>query len=341
MRTVLQAKFELIQQTDLTLGSLYGFYYNKKVFLLCEKSPCSYFWLFFETGAGLHFLLKEHKSPEAAFADAISIVGGITAEKEPVNIFEFASFEEFIQWAYRVVITGQANHIPCVKEPTPLPGQTDFPTDMGPIKKVALFCYHKNVNGIYPPEWIEKYKQSVIGQTFKDFDIFEFNYGGGNERIFENSYFESFAYPNFVHALQYLMDKVFSSGYEFAFNSNVDDWMDPSWMESLLSDAGKGYDLVSSNFCLVRGDQVTEEHKFHQRDIKKELESENNVICHPAVLYTKGFWEKYRYNADEMPVEDLRLWQRAVRGGAKIFINEKNLLFHRLHSLSVTQSENK
>jgi hypothetical protein len=209
------------------------------------------------------------------------------------------------------------------------------------VAKVALLTYHKNIQTLYKPEWIEQYKKSIEGQSFKDFQIFEFNYGGTNDRIFENSFFESFPYPTFIHALNYLLDKVSSGGYHYVFNSNVDDWARSDWMHRLLSDIKKGYDLVSSNFCLVKDDKIFKYHNFHNLDILSELERGHNLICHPAVCYSKTFLAGNRYIPEEQPEEDLKLWQRAIRSGSKFFINEENLLFHRIHNNAVCRSQNR
>lgn len=209
------------------------------------------------------------------------------------------------------------------------------------MAKVALLTYHSKLHEIYPQEWIDKYVETVRGQTLKDFGILEMNYGGGDERVFEDSYFESYKYPTFVHALNYLLDKAFGSGYDIVFNSNVDDWMRHDWMERLILDVNKGYDLVSSNFCLVKEGRITTYHRFHHLNILHELERNHNPVCHPAVAYTKKFWATNRYRPEEIPEEDLLLWKRALQSGSKFFINEQNLLFHRIHLNAVCQSNNR
>ena len=209
------------------------------------------------------------------------------------------------------------------------------------MDKVAVLAYHKNLKSIYPDDWISRYYSSIKAQTFQGFEIYEFNYGGDNERIFENSFFESFPYPTFVHALNYLLDKVFSGGYDVVFNTNVDDHYREDWMELLLADVKRGYDLVSCNFCLFRDRSIFKYHQFHKLDILKELEKGHNPVAHPAVAYTKKFWEENRYDPNEIPFEDLELWKRALKSGSKIFINEQNLLFHRIHSNAVCRSNNR
>lgn len=207
--------------------------------------------------------------------------------------------------------------------------------------RVALISYHKNVTSIYPKEWIDKYRDSIQDQTFQEFQIFELNYGGGNERIFEHSYFESYPYPSFIHALNYLLDKVFSSGYDVAINQNCDDWYRIDFIETLLKDIENGFDLVSCNFCLVKDDNIFKYHKFHNLDLLSELNRDHNIICHPGVCYSRTFWQNNRYIPDEFPAEDLQLWKRALKSGSKIFINEQNLVFHRIHNQSVCRSQNR
>lgn len=207
--------------------------------------------------------------------------------------------------------------------------------------KLAVLSYHKNVNKLYKPEWIEQYRQSILNQTHNDYTIFEVNYGKGKERIFENSYFESVKMPTFVHALNYLLDKVFSGRYDVAANTNCDDYYRHDWLERLMGNIMEGYDLVSSNFCLLSEEQIIKYHQFHELNIKEELERGHNIVSHPSVLYAKNFWKHNRYDPSQMPVEDLELWKRAINNGMKIFINKENLLYHRIHNQSVCQSENR
>lgn len=207
--------------------------------------------------------------------------------------------------------------------------------------RIALLSYHKNINEIYPSKWIEQYRDSIQDQTYQEFEIFELNYGGGNERIFQHSYFESHSYPSFIDALNYLLDKVFSSGYDVAVNQNCDDWYRGDFVERLLVDMNKGYDLVSCNFCLVKDDRIFKYHRFDHLDIEAELDRGHNIIAHPACCYSRSFWEENRYNPYEFPTEDLELWKRAIKSGSKFYINPENLLFHRIHNQSVCQSSNR
>lgn len=209
------------------------------------------------------------------------------------------------------------------------------------MSRIALLCYHKNAEQLYKPEWIEEYRHSILNQTYKDFAIYEQNYGGDNFRIFENSYFESVEMPTFVHALNYLLDRCFSSGYDYVFNTNVDDTFPPLRIEFQLPYLEAGYDIVSTNFALFRDYQLIKYQKFDELNIGEELHKDHNIICHPVVAYSKKFWQSNRYVPEEMKTEDLLLWKRAIASGSRFIILKECLLFHRLHNQSICQSDNK
>lgn len=207
---------------------------------------------------------------------------------------------------------------------------------------IALLCYHKNAEKLYLQKWIEQYKESIVYQTYNKFDIIECNYGGEDYRVFEESNFDKIPSNNFVETLNRLLDKCFFElGYEYVFNSNLDDFFSIQRIERQLLDFQKGYDIVSSNFCLLKNERIFKYHLFHNLDIAKELGNGHNVIAHPCVGYSKRFWGENRYVPSEQPCEDLLLWQRAIKNGMKFFINDQNLLFHRIHNNAVCQSENR
>lgn len=167
------------------------------------------------------------------------------------------------------------------------------------------------------------------------------NYNGDNYRIFEHSYFESVAMPTFVHALNYLLDKVFSGGFDCAFNSNVDDTYSSEWIEKMLPCVKLGYDIVSCNFHLFNEGGVYHTHYFDKLNIKKELEKNHNVICHPSVAYSKRFWGNgNRYIPEEQPYEDRELWKRSIKNSNFIIIPD-HLVYHRVHDNAVCRSNNK
>lgn len=209
------------------------------------------------------------------------------------------------------------------------------------MPKIALLSYHSKADKIYPSEWVDQYKQSIINQTYKNFDIIESNYEGSDYRIFENSKFDSIKTTNFVDTINRLLDECFFElEYDFIFNSNVDDYFSLDRIEKQLPYLEKGFDIVSSNFCLVKDNIIVRHHKFHDLDIYTNLSNNHNIIGHACVAYSRRFWENNKYVPEQQPLEDMMLWQRAIKN-SRFIILEDNLLFHRLHSESVCQSENR
>lgn len=201
---------------------------------------------------------------------------------------------------------------------------------------IGIICYHKNISTAYPKEWMDAFRNSILNQTYKDYQIFELNYGGGTEQIFETSYFESFELPNFVHAMNYLLDKVFQSGqFECAANTNCDDVYEKTWLQTELPFIQQGFDIVSCNFHLTKDDKIVHSHYFDKLNIKEELEKNHNIIAHPSVLYSPDFWEANEYSPDLVPFEDMLLWKEALLFGYKFKIVPDFLLHHRLHDNSV------
>lgn len=207
--------------------------------------------------------------------------------------------------------------------------------------KLALLSYHSNAEKLYKKEWVDQYRNSINNQTYKDFDIIESNYGKDDFRIFKNSIYDRVPTDNFVETLNRLLDKCFFElDYTFVFNSNVDDIASLERIEKQLPYLESGYDIVSSNFALLKDEVVVMYHKFHSLDIFTELSNNHNIVAHANVAYSRRFWENNKYISSQQPLEDMMLWQRAIHN-SRFIILEENLLLHRIHDQSVCQSENR
>jgi len=204
---------------------------------------------------------------------------------------------------------------------------------------MILICYHKNLSKIYPTRWIDEFRDSILNQTYQDFTIMELDYGGGTERIFDESIYESKKLPTFIDAMNYLIGKALSEGAKAVGNLNCDDVYSPSWLDVQVPYLKK-FDIVSCNFSLMNENGVYHKHYFHDLDIKEQLSRNNNIIAHPAVLYSKKFLESNRYVPEQFPVEDMLLWKRTI-DTYRFKIVEQNLLYHRIHNNSVCKSENR
>lgn len=207
--------------------------------------------------------------------------------------------------------------------------------------KVALMAYHRNVFKNYPQKWIDKHVQTVTGQTYRNFDIYEVDYGGDGNRIFEQSNYSSEKFATFVHTMNYLLDHLFNDlKYDVVGNLNVDDYYDLRRLEVQLPWIKMGYHIISSNYFLVRNDAITHRMNFDKRNIMSELLRGNNIVAHPSILYTKYFWKKMRYDPDEIPAEDMQMWMRALNAGFSIKIVPECLLYYRIHANSVCNNVN-
>lgn len=207
--------------------------------------------------------------------------------------------------------------------------------------KVALMSYHKNLYDLYPQKWIDEYRDSVLDQTYKDFDIFEVNYGNDDNRIFDNSTFIKKEFPTFVHVQNYLLELLFEKGYDCVANSNVDDKYSVCWIEKMLPYVERGYDLISCNFLLFQDLELLKKHYFDKLNIEQELANNHNIICHPSAMYSRKFFENgNRYIPEQIPLEDMMLWQRAIKN-SKFIILPEHLCYHRIHDNSVCQSNNR
>jgi glycosyltransferase involved in cell wall biosynthesis len=208
------------------------------------------------------------------------------------------------------------------------------------MPKCAVIFYHKNINNLYRPEWIQLCVDSIKNQTFKDFDVFELCYGGLAakycEGISPRYYFLETQFENHIGAMNFCYDLIFNAGYDVVFNTNMDDFYSAGRFEKQLDAIEKGAQLVSSNFRYFNNGAYIKDLIFHNRSISKELMRGHNIIAHPVIAMHRSFWDGLRYK-DSLGNEDLLLWKEAVTKGKKIVILPDFLLSYRLHQNQVTK----
>jgi len=214
--------------------------------------------------------------------------------------------------------------------------------------KVAVILYHKNITSLYRKEWIEKSFNSILEQSFQNFTIYELNYGNDDFKLYreyttdKNYHYYKIEKKNHAEAMNFLIDECIKDGFDVVFNTNLDDISHKDRFAIQLKYIESGYDIVSSNFIYIDGeDKETIKMTFSGVDIKHELSVNNNVICHPGVCYSRKYLENNRYITTEIPEEDLRLWKRTVND-YKFFICSEYLINYRIHNNQITkQFENK
>lgn len=203
--------------------------------------------------------------------------------------------------------------------------------------KPAVIIFHKNIKS-YPNEWINKCVDSIRNQTYKNFDVFEIDYGGERNQIYSGSKFFNKKLKDHAEAHNYLLDEVFSMDYDCAFNVNVDDYYSPDRFEKQLEYIERGYDVVSSNFRRVsKDDHFLYNLNFSGKNIITESKREHNVIAHPVVCYSRKFWLNCdRLKSSEIPKDDFMLWKRSYEKDFKFIILPDYLLSQRIHNNNVS-----
>jgi len=204
---------------------------------------------------------------------------------------------------------------------------------MGKSMKVAVLIFHKH-SYRYNPKWIAKCIHSIQNQTYNNFDVFEVDYGGEHTQLYPDSNFASTNHlKDHAEAHNWLLDKVFSLGYDCAFNVNIDDIYSLDRFEIQIEWIKAGYDVISSNFYLIdEAGRVTNALSMDSKVPEIEAKKEHNIIAHPVCCYSKNFWDNCtKLNPSEIPKDDFELWKRSY-GKFKFKILPNFLLYYRVHS---------
>lgn len=200
--------------------------------------------------------------------------------------------------------------------------------------------FHKNITTYYPKEWIDKCYDSIRNQSYRDFDVFELDYGGGSNHTYKGSNFRSVNLGNHADAHNYLIDWIYSEGYDCAFNVNVDDWYALNRFELQIPYVELGYDAISSNFYRVNNDEsVKQEFRFHYKSWGFEASKGHNIMAHPVMCYSRKFMELADHLvAEEIPRDDFNLWKKCyAQGELKFIILRDFLLFQRIHDNNISK----
>jgi hypothetical protein len=215
--------------------------------------------------------------------------------------------------------------------------------------KKGVILFHSNIKKIYKDRWVSKSVNSMINQKDNDFIFYEINYEGKRYSVIPKNcdiknIFWSKKLSNHAEAMNFILDKAFEDGCDYVFNTNLDDYYDESRISSQLKMAiNENLDIVSSDFCYIQETDSDEDTIMHimnieKTNIKENLENKHNIIAHPAVCYSKNFWNdsKNRYDITKLPEEDLDLWVRSIRNGYNFGIHNDILLHYRIHKNQIS-----
>jgi hypothetical protein len=215
--------------------------------------------------------------------------------------------------------------------------------------KVSVILYHSNILTIYKKQWIQKCIQTIMKQTYKDFDLYELNYGNDNvnlKELFKISNKKHFYYKikmnNHAEAMNFLLDTVFiEKEYNICFNVNLDDFYALNRFEKQIEAVKEGYELISSEYKFVHEiggiDNIGGIAGLSMDSIDNLFKRDITPMAHPCVCFTKEFWIKYgKYIPSEIPREDKLLWIRSYNNNAKLCILKDSLLFYRIHTKQIS-----
>lgn len=238
--------------------------------------------------------------------------------------------------------------------------------------KCAVILFHKNLKKLYKARWIKKCVETVLQQSYQDFDILEVNYGNDSYSIMEDyefgnkHYFYQKNYSTHTEAMFFLLNLGFCKfNYDVIFNTNLDDYYTLDRFEKQLECLNDGFVLCSSLMNYITEDEEKDEdyetmkwtsetygmpcqNKYIKNDqISVELNKIHNVMNHSCICYSKDFWNGYdkfenllRYR-DDKPYEDLTLWTRAVDNDYQIAIINEPLIEYRLHANQIGEQKKK
>jgi hypothetical protein len=202
--------------------------------------------------------------------------------------------------------------------------------------KIGVIFFHQNILKIYERRWIDKCIESMVNQTYQPLHFYELNYGDCSAQFVSQAKFFNERMKNHSVGMNFIITKAFEDGCDYVFNTNMDDFYEFIRVECQLEYLEQGYDIVSSDFFEVDVDDKIKayRHMGASGNIRANLKVNHNVIPHPAVAYNKEFWQdkNNRYGEDDIPKEDLILWNKSIHNGYKFKVIEEPLFFYRRHT---------
>lgn len=218
--------------------------------------------------------------------------------------------------------------------------------------KVAVIFFHSNILNLYKKRWIIESVNSILNQTFNDFDIQEINYGGDGFSLSEicdfnnhKHYFYNEKLQNHIYGQQYLFDKC-KNEYDIIFNTNLDDISYPERFEKELNLYKSGnFDVVYTDIEYMKEvddkDEVFYDLNLRKYNTQKLIEEQvlngHNVIANPTVSYTKRFLQENKLDLDiyRTNQEDFDLWKRTIKK-YNFGIVPEILLKYRIHKNQIS-----
>lgn len=218
---------------------------------------------------------------------------------------------------------------------------------------IAVILYHAN-HSKYPKKWIDDCLTSIRGQVVEEFDVLELDYGKEPTQLYEGSKFFTAEFKEVdkihrghSHAHNWLCYKAVELGYDYVFNTNIDDFYHYERLYRQVPLLKSGFDVVSSNMTqidadnrvIMKGHMMMTDIQFSGMNIIEHFTKGHNIIAHPACAYRANFIKNSgMLNPMEVPKDDFELWKRSV-GKFTFKIAPYTLLYYRLHDSNVSRPQ--
>ena len=185
-------------------------------------------------------------------------------------------------------------------------------------------------------ELLEKSIQSILNQTYKNFELIIIDDCGKNDvkkivkKFNDNRIIVSKNKKN--SGLIYSLNKAISlSKGEYIARMDTDDWSLPDRFEKQIKFIEKNpqYDIVSGKAKIYNEDGVTGETKFSGPISRKRLLSGTPII-HPTVMMSKKMLNKIGGYKNYNRCEDYALWINAYYNGYKSYVLDDFLIKYHL-----------
>lgn len=199
------------------------------------------------------------------------------------------------------------------------------------------------IMGIYNTpkrEYLEKSINSILNQTFKDFEFIICDDGSNNDCLkwakeickddtrcifLKNDQNRGLAYT-LNHCLQ-----VAKGEYIARMDDDDESMLDRLQKQVDFLENNPDYSVVSANASIFDDNGIYKELKYNEI-VKKEDFLFNNPIIHPVVLIRKSAYDKvenYRDIKNTVRVEDYDLFLRMFYNNLKMYIIQENLINYR------------
>ena len=189
--------------------------------------------------------------------------------------------------------------------------------------------------------WVEEAIQSVLRQTYRDFELLVVDDGSTDDtlehvRSIEDPRIRIAAFPDNVGLADNLNRGLDLIETELVARMDGDDIAEPDWLETGIKvlDSHLDIDICSFGFQFFGTKTSLVRFPEHHEDSKAQMLFGCTVIV-PVMRRSVFTDNNIRYRTDTFPAEDYSLWARAYRV-AKVYNVQRTLFHYRTHATQIS-----